>query len=93
MISFNFSDISSLIPLIHPPLSNDQINKIKYLINIVTNSSKVASSDNVHTIEDLKSALTDETQDVEMTTHNENIWNLAPDTIDWSRCPIGVEFF
>lgn len=86
-----------MLPLIHPQLTIDQSTKIKNLLNIsATRTSKLKGSDSneIHTVDDLKSAL-GLIEDVEMQGQDnaDEIWTLAKDNIDWSKCPIGMEIF
>lgn len=80
-----------LLPLIHPPLTNDQQDKLMSLIGIKTTEirkGQKSSADKIFTLDDLleSSPLVQESESPDA------IWKLSTEMIDWSSQPIGKVF-
>lgn len=75
----------NILPLVHPPLTPQQLSTIKDLIDIQTSPTKRAEkSSKVYTVNDLGVGGKENTKEV--------IWKLSETDVDWSSLPIGYEF-
>lgn len=91
-INENDNDLNlclSLIPLIYPPLTIEQIESMKELIDIKLSSSKKVirnTDEKVYTVRDLQASSS------EVVNDNDKIWKHCETEISWSSLPIGYEF-
>lgn len=75
----------SMLPLVYPSLSPQQMENMKNLVDIQTSPPRKSEKfSQIFTVNDLD-ANTHENDD-------HNIWKLSEDDIDWASLPIGYEF-
>lgn len=81
----------SLLPFVHPPLSQEQLSHFNDLIHIetsVTRDKHKVVEDKVYTLEDLLKSRREE----KPVNGSMNIWEASMDNINWSAQPIGQDF-